>query len=103
VKSRVLFLAAATLPVGFLVAEITGVRAVGGVVLALLAATTLFVARAPVSRTAAWLGVVAVAFALSHVIADVVSTVGAIGIAAAVVTAAASSLLVEPGATGRAR
>jgi hypothetical protein len=92
VKSRVLFLAAATLPLGFLVAEITGERPLGGIVLALLALATLIEARPPAGRAAAWLGVVAVAFALSHVIADVVSTVGAIGMAAAVVTAAAGSL-----------
>jgi hypothetical protein len=70
--------------VAFAVAELTGVRAIGGVVLVLLAAATV---RAGVP--ARWLGVVAVAFVLSHVIADALTTWGAIALVTAVVTGAA--------------
>lgn len=86
---RVVVLAALTLPLAFAVAELTGVRPIGGAVLAALAAATVLTARAGVARSAAWLAVVAVAFALSHVVADALTTWGAVAAAAAAVTFAA--------------
>jgi hypothetical protein len=86
---RTLILAAATLPVAFAVAEVTGVRAVGGVVLVALATATVLAGRVRLP----WLAVVAVAFVLSHVVADVLTTWGAIAAATALVTAAAYRLM----------
>lgn len=85
--------AALTLPVAFAIAEVTGVRAIGGLALAALAIITLATARARPSRGAAWLAVLAVAFALSHVIADALTTWGALAAATAAVTLAAAALL----------
>jgi hypothetical protein len=92
---RTLLLAALTLPAGFAVAELTDVRAIGGVVMVALAAATLATASASAGagRSAAWLLVLAVAFALSHVIADALTAWGAVALVTAVVTAAAAALL----------
>ena len=90
---RTLILAAATLPAAFAVAEATGVRAIGGAVLIALAAATLIAARPPAARGVAWLAVLAAAFAVSHVVADALTTWGAIAAVTAVVTAAAAALL----------
>lgn len=90
---KVLLPAALALPLAFAVAELTGVRPVGGAVLAALVITTLAAARPPLARAVAWLAVVAAAFALSHVIADALGTWGAVAAASAAVTAAALALL----------
>lgn len=87
--SSALLLAAATLPVAFAIAELTGVRAIGGVVLVALAAATVLAGRVRF----VWLAVVAVAFVLSHVIADALTTWGAIAVTTAIVTAAAYRLM----------
>lgn len=91
----VLLLALATLPLGFAVADLTGVRPAGGAVLAVLALATVLAARATVARSAAWLAVVAVAFALSHVVADALGTWGAVTAAAALAGVAAAALLLR--------
>ena len=93
VSVGVILLAAATLPVGFAVADLTGVRPLGGLVLLALTFATLVAAKAPPGRSAAWLLVVGIAFALSHRVAGALGTWGAVAAAAALVTAAAAILL----------
>jgi hypothetical protein len=75
-------LAAACLPLGFLVADVTGVRPLGGLVLAALAVAAVIVARAPAGRAAAFLAITVVLFALSHVLADPLGTWGAVALVA---------------------
>jgi hypothetical protein len=86
--------AAGSLVVGFGVAEVTGVRALGGIVL--VGAATWCALRwrrtAGSGRTATLLAVYVAAFAGSHVIADSVGTWGAVLLAAGVVGAATYAL-----------
>jgi hypothetical protein len=91
--NRTLLLAALTLPAGFAVAQVTGVRPIGGVVLALLAAATIVSARASTGRSAAGPALLALAFALSPLISDALPAWGAVPLVPAVVTAAAAALL----------
>jgi hypothetical protein len=82
-----LLLAVAALPAGFAVADVTGVRPLGGLVLAALAIAAVAQARAGAARSAAWLALLLALFALSHVLADALGAWGAV----AVVTAAAGA------------
>lgn len=83
--------AAGSLVLGFVVAQATGVRPLGGLVL--LAGAGWCVARwrraAGVPGAAVLLLVYATAFALSHVVADALGTWGAVALAAAVTGLAA--------------
>ena len=85
--------ALAALPAGFAVAEATGVRPIGGLVMALLAAAALFLSRTTTNRRIAWLAVLAGCFAASHALAGVLSTWGAVGLVTAVTGAAGYWLL----------
>lgn len=89
-------LAAGSLIVGFAVAEITGVRAIGGIFLALILALAALRFRVETStpRALALVGAALVAFGLSHAVADVVGAWPAVAIAA-LGTATAGMYLAE--------
>ena len=87
-------IAGLSLIAGFAVADVTGVRPLGGLVL-LAAAIWLAIAwrrRVGLARTAALLGLYAALFAVSHVIADALGTWGAVFTVAAVMAAATWAL-----------
>lgn len=87
-------LAAAALPAGFATADLSGSRPLGGVVLVALAALAIRSARPlRAGRAAAWCAITALAFGVSHRLADLLGTWGAVAAAAAVVTGAAWALL----------
>ncbi|HVL95840.1 MAG TPA: hypothetical protein VM266_08265 [Solirubrobacteraceae bacterium] len=86
-------LALACLPAGFAVADATGVRPLGGAVMALLALGALALARAPLPRAAAWAGLTFACFVASHLIAGALGTWGAVALVAAVAGAAGALLL----------
>lgn len=88
--------AAACLPAGFAVADVTGVRPLGGLVLLALALVAGVLSGARLPRQAAWYAVVLVCFVLSHVLADGLGTWGAIAVVTAVATAAYAALLPTP-------
>jgi hypothetical protein len=94
-------LALACLPLGFLVADVTGVRPLGGLVLAALAVAAVIAARAPAGRAAAFLVITVALFALSHALADPLGTWGAVALAAAVDGAASYLLLGASNPQGR--
>ncbi len=98
---RPVLLAALTLPLGFLAAELSGVRAIGGAVLVTLGLVTLALARPGIGRGAAWAAVAFVAFAGSHLLAEVLGTWGAVLLAGLVTGAAGAVLLTRSGATSR--
>ena len=95
-------IAAGALIAGFAVADVTGVRALGGVVLIAAAAWcfTRWRAQAGTGRALALLGFFAAAFAVSHVIADALGTWGAV-LTVAVLVGAASWALADRVATRR--
>jgi hypothetical protein len=72
--------AAACLPAGFGVAELTGVRPLGGIVLVALAALACLWSDAPAWRLALWGVVLAVLFVASHLLGDVIGTWAAIAV-----------------------
>ena len=87
-------IAGGALILGFAVADLTGVRPLGGVVL-LAAAVWLGLnwrKRAGLARAAALLGLYAALFAVSHVLGDVLGTWGAVLAVAAVMAAATWSV-----------
>ena len=89
-------IAGASLVLGFAVADLTGVRPLGGLVL-LAAAAWLVVrwrARAGTGRAVALVALYGAAFVASHVISDVLGTWGAV-LTVAVVVAAAAWLLAD--------
>jgi hypothetical protein len=88
-----LLLAVAALPAGFAVADVTGVRPLGGLVLAALAIAAVVQARAGTARSAAWLGLLLVLFVLSHVLADGLGAWGAVAVVTACAGAGALVLL----------
>ena len=93
-------IAGASLVLGFAVADLTGVRPLGGLVL-LAAAAWLVIewrARAGTGRAIALLGLYAAAFVASHVVADVLGTWGAV-FTVAIVVAAAAWLLADRAAS----
>lgn len=86
--------AAAALPVGFAVAQATGVRPVGGAVMVALLGVSAWQAREAGPARIAAVGAVAVAaFVASHLLHDALTVPGAVGLAGAVVGAAAYGLL----------
>ena len=87
-------LALACLPLGFAVADVTGVRPLGGAVLVLVALAAVWTARAPWPRAAAWGAVAFACFVASHALADALGTWGAIAVVSAV-TGAAGVLLLD--------
>ena len=84
-------IAAASLVAGFAVADATGVRPLGGLVLAVALAWCALRWRrsAGVARAAALVALYLAAFVASHLLADVVGTWGAVLLVAATVGAAA--------------
>ena len=93
---RGLICAAACLPAGFGVAQATGVRPLGGLVLLALA---LFAGRwsnAKPRRVALWYGTVLACFVASHLLADVAGAWGAIAIVTVVATATYLRLSAAP-------
>jgi thiol:disulfide interchange protein len=91
-------IAALSLVAGFAVADITGVRPLGGIVLA-AAAAWCFVrwrAQAGTARAVALVAFYLVAFVVSHVIADPLGTWGAVAAVAAAVGAASWVLADAP-------
>jgi NhaP-type Na+/H+ or K+/H+ antiporter len=83
--------AALSLVLGFAVADVTGVRPLGGVVLVAAAAWCFarWRARAGLPRAIALVALYAAAFVASHALADVLGTWGAIAAVAAAAGAAA--------------
>lgn len=83
-------LAAAALIVGFTVAELTGVRAVGGVFLAVILALAALRMRveATTARALALAGAALVAFGVSHALADPIGAWPAVAFAAGTTAAA---------------
>ncbi len=79
--------AAGSLALGFAVAELTGVRALGGIVLLLGAGwcALRWRERAGAGRAVALLGLYAAAFAASHVLGDVVGAWPAVALVAGAV------------------
>jgi hypothetical protein len=86
-------LAVLCLPVGFAVADATGVRPLGGLVLAALAVAAVISANAAARNAAAFLVVIVVLFALSHVLADPLGTWGAVALVSALAGLAGFFLL----------
>jgi len=86
---------AAALPVGFAVAQASGVRPVGGAVMVALLGAGMWSARARAGAGAfAGVGVVAAgAFVASHLLHDALTVPGAVGLAGAVAGGAAWALL----------
>ena len=82
--------AALSLVAGFVVADVTGVRALGGIVLVVAAAWCFarWRARAGTGRAVALVGFYAAAFVASHALADVLGTWGAVATVAVAVGAA---------------
>ena len=88
-------IAAAALPVGFVVAQASGVRPLGGAVMVALLGASAWRAREPAGLGArlAVAGVAVASFIASHVLADTLTVPGAVAAAAAAVGAAAYALL----------
>jgi hypothetical protein len=92
-------LALAVLPAGFAVADLTGVRALGGIVLVAGGLVTLRAARATdLRRQIAWGTVAFAAFVLSHALSDAIGAWPAVACAAVVTGAAGWALLDARGA-----
>ena len=89
--------AVASLPVAFAVADASGVRPLGGIVLAALAGAAVLAGRRDRRRSAAWLAVLLACFAASHVLAGVAGTWGAVAAVTAVAGAAGAVLLDRQG------
>jgi hypothetical protein len=87
--------AAAALPIGFAIAQASGVRPVGGAVMVALLAACAWRARGRASVTGQLTvaGVALASFVASHVLADSLTVPGAVGAAGAAVGAAAFALL----------
>ena len=84
----------ACLPLGFAVAQATGIRPLGGLVMAVLGVLALRQAAAPWPQAAAWSAIALACFAVSHLLADALGTWGAVATVAAV-TGAAGALLLD--------
>lgn len=87
-------LAAAALPVGFAVAELTGVRPLGGALMIALLGVCAWRRHEAGAAAAIAVGAVAVgAFVASHLLHDALTVPGAVALAGAVVGAAAYGLV----------
>jgi hypothetical protein len=86
--------ALACLPLGFAVAEVTGSRAAGGIVMAVVALLAVRAATAPRPQAAAWVGIALVCFVVSHLLADPLGSWGAVALVS-VVTGGAGALLLD--------
>ena len=99
-RPRALVLATLALPLGFAIAEATGVRPLGGLILAALALAALITSGSSMRRQAAFIAVLIPLFAASHAIADPIGTWPAIAVVTVAAFAAAFQLLrpAQPGA-----
>jgi len=88
-------IAATALPVGFAIAQGTGVRPVGGAVMVALLGVAAWGARdrAGTGAQLAVAGIAVGSFVASHLLHDALTVPGAVGLAGAVVGAAAWALL----------
>jgi hypothetical protein len=91
---RAALFATACLPVGFAVAEATGIRPLGGIAIVVLATLALRSSPAPITRQGLWCLLVAVCFGISHALADPLGAWPAVAVVTAV-TGAAGALLLE--------
>jgi hypothetical protein len=89
--------AVAALPVAFAVAQATGVRPLGGLVLVLLAIAAVLTPGVHRLRAAAWVAVLLVCFVASHVLADPLGTWGAVGLVTMITGGAGLVLLDRQG------
>ncbi len=89
--------AVASLPVAFAVAQASGVRPLGGLVLVALATAAVLAGRRDRRRSAAWLVLLLACFALSHVLAGVAGTWGAVAVVTVVAGVAGAVLLDRQG------
>jgi hypothetical protein len=89
--------AVAALPVGFAVAQGTGIRPLGGLVLALLAAAAVLAPGTSWRRSATWVVILLACFVASHALADPLGTWGAVAIVTAVTGVAGLVLLDRQG------
>ena len=89
--------AVAALPVAFAVAQGTGIRPLGGIVLLLLAAGAVLAPGVERRRAILWLFVLLVCFVASHVLADPLGTWGAVALVTAITGAAGLVLLRDQG------
>ena len=96
--------ASGSLVIGFAVAQATGVRPLGGIVLALGAGWCAmhWRRRLGIARTAGLVGLYLALFVLSHVISDVVGTWPAVFLVAAVMGIAALLVADAPASRGAA-
>lgn len=85
--------AALCLPIGFAVAQATGIRPLGGVVLAAMAVAAVVAGQPGAGRTAAFLVMIVGLFAVSHALAGPLGTWGAVAAVAALATLAGALLL----------
>ena len=84
----------ACLPLGFAVAQATGIRPLGGLVMAALGIVALRQATAPWPQALAWSVIALAGFVVSHLLADALGTWGAVA-AVTAVTGAAGALLLD--------
>ena len=89
--------AVAALPVAFVVAQATGVRPLGGVVLVLLAVAAVLAPGVRRGAAALWVAVLLVCFVASHVLADPLGTWGAVALVTGITGAAGLVLLDRQG------
>src|SRR5689334_9288087 len=82
------FCAFACLPAGFGLAQLTGVRPLGGILLVALAALAGRWSPARGRRIALWYGVVAVCFVASHLLGHAIGAWAAVAVVTAIATAA---------------
>ncbi len=95
-----LICAAACLPAGFGVAELTGIRPLGGIVLVGLAALAWRWSDAPAARLALWTVILAALFVLSHVLGDVLGSWAAVTVMSGLATLAFAVLTAPAVARG---
>jgi hypothetical protein len=90
-------LAVASLPVAFAVADASGVRPLGGLVLVVLAGAAVLAGHRHPGRSAGWLALLLACFAASHALADTAGTWGAVAIVTVVAGVAGVALLDRQG------
>jgi hypothetical protein len=82
------------LPLGFAVAQGTGVRALGGVVMVLLAVAAVLTPGVERRRATLWVVITLLCFVASHLLADPLGAWGAVGLVT-VITGGAGLVLLD--------
>lgn len=90
---RTLALATAALPVGFATAQVTGVRPIGGVVMATLGVAALLTSGSSSRNKLAWTTLALALFVASHLLADPIGTWPAVAVVTVAAGASAFRLL----------